>query len=171
MSYIAEKDMYPDVMAWLDIFLRQRFTKQRIIVRDCSTRPLKRVIQDEGLSPKNKPEWLTFDIRIDVCGFIIDGGNVDFAFIECKNKAITLLDVSQLLGYSKVALPVFSCIVSPFGMSSDVSTLLVTYNRQDVLDYEYPRGKQARSIYVASWLKAQQHIDYSNIIPAGKRML
>lgn len=171
MSYAIEKDMYPDVMAWLDSFLKARYSQQQILVRDCSSKALKRILQDEGLTPSNKPEWLTFNIKVDVCGFILKGADVDFAFVECKNKAISLIDISQLIGYSKVALPVFSCIVSPFGMSSDVSTLLETYNRQDVLEYDYPTGQLAKSVFVATWSKSQRSIDYSNVIPRGRQLI
>jgi len=171
MPYTSEKEMYPDITAWLTTFLMGRFSSEKVIVRDGSRTPLKRILQDENLNPINKPEWLTFDILVDICGFIIQKDKIEFAFIECKNKPISLLDVSQLLGYSKVALPIFSCILSPFGMSADVARLLVTYNRQDILEYRQDKGKQAQSIFIATWLKEQQQIDFGTIIPSGKKLI
>lgn len=171
MPYTSEKEMYPDIMAWLVSFLAERFSSEKIMVRDGSRTPLKRILQDENLNPTNKPEWLTFDILVDICGFIIQDNKIEFAFLECKNKPISLLDVSQLLGYSKVALPIFSCILSPFGMSADVARLLVTYNRQDILEYRHDKGKQAQSIFIATWSKEQQQIDFGTIIPSGKKLI
>ncbi|MDX2075711.1 MAG: hypothetical protein SFZ02_04730 [bacterium] len=171
MPYTSEKEMYPDIINWLQLFLKQRFSSQKVIVKDGSRTPLKRILQDENLNPQNKPEWLTFDILVDICGFIIHDNAIEFAFVECKNKAINLLDVSQLLGYSKVALPIFSCIVSPFGMSSDVARLLVTYNRQDILEYRHDKGKQAQSIFVATWSQERQTLDFATLIPTGKKLI
>jgi hypothetical protein len=171
MPYSSEKEMYPDIMVWLNSFLQQRFPSQQIIVKDGSRKPIKRILQDENLNPTNKPEWLTFDILVDICGFIIHNNRIEFAFIECKNKPISLLDVSQLLGYSKVALPIFSCILSPFGMSADVIKLLVSYNRQDILEYDYPKGAQTKSVFIATWIQEHQQIDFSTIIPNGKKLI
>lgn len=171
MPYSSEKDLYPDIIMWLDTFLRQRFSSEHIIVKDGSRKSIKRILQDENLNPINKPEWLTFDILVDVCGFIIHHNRIEFAFIECKNKPISLLDVSQLLGYSKVALPIFSCIISPFGMSADVAKLMVTYNRQDILEYDYPKGAQAKSVFIATWIQEHQQVDFSTIIPNGKKLI
>jgi hypothetical protein len=111
MPYASERDLYPDVVNWLERFLKERFKRQKVIVRDTSRRPLKLALQDEGLVPTNKPEWLTYDILVDVTGFVVSDEAVEFAFVECKNQPLRLRDVSQLLGYSRIALPVYACIL------------------------------------------------------------
>lgn len=167
MPYASENDLYPEVVTWLDRFLRERFRRKQIIVRDTSRRPLKMALQDLGLVPMNKPEWQTYDILVDVTGFIIAGNEVEFAFVECKNTPLKLREISQLLGYSRVALPLYSCIVSPKGVSSNVSALFKTYRRYDVLEYSWERGEQARSIVVATWSEQQRSLDYPSLIHSG----
>lgn len=87
--------------------------------------------------------------------------------IECKTTPITLKDVSQLLGYSRVVLPVYACILSPLGVSSDVASLLKTYSRLDVLEYNWPKGELPHSIVVATWNEQRKGIDYDSLIHAG----
>lgn len=79
-------------------------------------------------------------------GVILLNDKAELAFVECKLSKITLKDVSQLLGYSKVACPVHSFIISPKGMSNAVSYLLQTLRRYDILAYS-----ENRKIRVGSW--------------------
>jgi hypothetical protein len=167
MPYAREADLYPEVVEWLKLFLTERFRRQKVVVRDTSGRPLKRFLLDEGLAPANKPEWQTFDVRVDVAGLIVDDHSVEFALIECKTTPIALKDVSQLLGYSRVVLPVYACILSPLGVSSDVASLLKTYSRLDVLEYNWPKGELPHSIVVATWNEQRKGIDYDSLIHAG----
>lgn len=167
MPYASEVEIYPDVVTWLELFLRERFKRKQIIVRDTSRRPLKMALQDVGLIPANKPEWQTFDILVDVTGFIVSGDVVEFAFVECKNIPLKLRDISQLLGYSRVALPLYSCILSPMGVSSDVGALLKTYSRYDVLEYSWPKGEKARSIVVGTWNEQHKSLDHASLIHSG----
>lgn len=170
MPYESESDLYPEVVTWLDVFLRERFKHKNIIVRDTSRRPLKLALQDIGLVPSNKPEWLTYDILVDVTGFICSGNSVEFAFVECKNTPLKLRDVSQLLGYSRVALPLYSCIISPDGVSSDVGTLLKTYSRYDILEYSWVKGERPRSIVVATWNEQQKSLDHASLLSSGNSL-
>ena len=84
------------------------------------------------------------------------------AFVECKMGPITLGDVGQLLGYSLVARPEWSYLVSPEGMSGRLSTLLLTYGRQDVLSY----GRD-RHIRIARWNIDRNEIDLATLVPKG----
>lgn len=167
MYYAREREMYPDVMEWLEVFIGSRFKRNQVIVRDTSRQPLNRALEYEGLIPENKPEWPTYDIRVDLTAFIISGACIEFAFVECKNRPITLRDISQLLGYSRVALPIFSCVVSPHGMGADVASLLQVYKRHDILEYYWPSGGLARSLVVATWDARRRSIDYGSVLPPG----
>jgi hypothetical protein len=167
MPYPSESALYSEVVSWLEVFLKERFKRKEIIVRDTSRRPLKLALQDIGLAPSNKPEWLTFDILVDVTGFICSGNIVEFAFVECKNTPLNLRDISQLLGYSRVALPLYSCILSPEGISSEVGALLKTYSRYDILEYHWAKGERARSIVVATWNKQQKGLDHGSLLHSG----
>src|SRR5574341_339111 len=140
MPYNIEEEMYPDIVKWFDQFLKDKFKRREITVLDTHRQPLNRIIEKIKLIPSNKPEWPTFDIRVDVTGFLAGQQGIEFAFIECKLTPISLRDISQLLGYSRVALPLYSCVLSPAGVSSDVASLLRTYSRYDILQYDWPKG-------------------------------
>ncbi len=84
------------------------------------------------------------------------------AFVECKVAPITLRDVGQLLGYSLVARPLLSFLVSPSGLSDRLATLLLTFGRHDVLTY----GRN-RMIRLAVWDTARREIDLSTLVPRG----
>lgn len=167
MAYSNEREMYPDIVVWLDRFIRERFRKHDVTTLDSSRSRTSSMVQQAQLVPANKPDWASYDIRVDVTSVISSADSVEFAFVECKLKQISLRDVSQLLGYSRVANPVFSCILSPQGISSEVSALLSTYGRNDILEYDWPKGKVPRSICVATWDQVRQDIDYASLLPSG----
>jgi hypothetical protein len=83
------------------------------------------------------------------------------------NSQITLVNLSQLLGYTKVVIPQYSIIVAPQGASDSLLSLLKTFNRLDILQYQDRSGKFLRYIAVARWDENSQCIDYGSIIPAN----
>jgi len=93
------------------------------------------------------------------------------AFVECKNEPITLAHVSQLLGYSRVALPRYSFIVAPQGASDSMRSLLLTYNRTDILEYLNKPGQLPRSIITARWNETANCIDAESLITGDKNHL
>ena len=165
MTYENEKEMYPDIVRWLDRYIRERFRNRTVTTLNTSRTRTSNVLQKEQLAPSNKPDWASYDISVDVTSLISTEKSVEFAFVECKIKAISLRDISQLLGYSRVANPVFSCIISPMGISREVSSLLRTYSRNEILEYDWPKGKVPRSICVAKWSQSKQSIDYATLLP------
>lgn len=82
-----------------------------------------------------------------------------FIFVECKNKKLSLMNLSQLIGYSAIALPIFSILLSPKGMGTTLNKLLISFNRKDVLEYK-PRKK----IQIIKWDYDKQDVDYMNSI-------
>lgn len=167
MAYSSEPEMYPDVIKWLDTFLKRKFKKRKILTVDSSRRPLNRFFEKLNIEPSNKPEWQTYDIRVDVTAFIINSDRVDLAFVECKLPQINLGDISQLLGYCRVAIPIYSCIVSPNGISKEIATLFNTFNRNDVLQYYWAKGELPYSMAIATWNQKHTSPDFNTIIPSG----
>jgi hypothetical protein len=102
---------------------------------------------------------------VDVTGMVRYRDSIRFAFVECKVGQITLRDVGQLLGYSLVARPDWSFLISPAGISDRLNMLLVTYGRQDVLGY----GKN-RAIRLATWNTSRREIESSTIVPRGSHI-
>lgn len=171
MPFQRESDMYPPVCRWLEHYLRSRNPTANIRVFDTSRFSLARVIQDNNLMANLPSEWPSWAIFIDVVGFVQTEQTNFMTFVECKNVPITLEHVSQILGYSRVARPQFSFIVAPQGVSSTLRSLLVTYDRIDVLEYHTQRGHFARSIVVAKWDESANQIDNGSLITGDRNYL
>jgi hypothetical protein len=76
------------------------------------------------------PDFKTYEIHVDITAVIRPKkGKAVLGFVECKRDQISLRDISQLLGHSRVALPVYSIIVTPGGVTPAVHFLLDTYSR------------------------------------------
>ncbi len=151
MTYSTEEEMYPDVCRWLEDFLTDRFRHADIEVYNLSKSPLSHFLKtyNRGSFPA---EWITWDIRVDVVGFIHSRDKLtSLAFVECKIRRLTLAHLSQLLGYSRIALPLYSFLISPMPLSSTLTSLLRKYQRADVLEYQWEKGKRPRQIVVAQW--------------------
>ena len=79
-------------------------------------------------------EWRTWNIKVDIVGFVHRANKpTDLVFVECKNIKLTLSHLSQLLGYSRIAHPLYSFLISPAGFSRSLFSLLNEYHRHEVL--------------------------------------
>lgn len=153
--------MYPDVCIWLQGFLKARFPKSTVMVGDTSRISLGRFLEQQGLTDLF-PDYQTYEISVDITG-IVQGKHPSLAFVECKLTMLTLKDVSQLLGYSKVAKPTFSILVSPAGISKALSLLLKVYRRYDVLEYA-----EGQRLMVGTWDIVRKTVDPASLIPPGE---
>ena len=154
--YQNEIEMYPDIIKWLTTDLKQRFGKKakKIQVLDTHDSDLSNFIMQLSYQ-KFFPEFTTFQIRQDITGFIEYEDKVELVFVECKNTTLSLINLSQLIGYSSIALPIYAILLSPQGMGTTLSKLLQTYNRKDVLEF-----KPNRKIQVIKWDLNKQDIDF-----------
>jgi hypothetical protein len=165
MPYKNEKSMYPDVVKWLHRILALKFPKSSISVHNTSNIVLSKFLLDRRLH-EFFPNYQTFEIEVDITGIVRRGDSATLGFVECKLNKIGLRDVSQLLGYSKVAQPVFSLIISPAGISDSINFLFNIHRRDDILYYE---GN--RLIHIAKWLESRQDIDYASLLPKGSQLI
>lgn len=154
--YRTEHEMYPDIIKWLKNDLTQKFEKKakQIHAIDTHDSDLSNFIIQMNYQ-KYFPEFTTYKIRQDITGFIEYNDRVDLVFVECKNTALSLIHLSQLIGYSAIALPIYSILLSPKGMGTTLTKLLQTYQRQDVLEF-----KPNRKIQVIKWDFLKQDIDF-----------
>lgn len=150
--------MYPDIIKWLASDLNQKFGNRsnKIQVLDTHNSDLCNFIIKLNYQ-KYFPEYTTFQIRQDITGFIEYPDKVELVFVECKNTVLSLINLSQLIGYSCIALPIYAILLSPQGMGTTLTKLLITYNRRDVLEF-----KPNRNIHVVKWDYNKQDIDYMN---------
>lgn len=159
-SYQTEIDMYPDIIKWLDINLNEKFGKQanKIKVLDTHDSDLSNFIIKLNYQ-KFFPEFTTYKIRQDITGFIEYNDKVDLVFVECKNAKLNLINLSQLIGYSCIALPIISILIAPQGMGTTLSKLLTSFNRKDILEF-----RPNRRIQILKWDFHKQDIDRMNSI-------
>lgn len=164
MKYKSEKDMYPDVCQWLEAFLKDRFRQAEVDVHSLPHTPISRFLStyDRGSFPG---EWVPWNIKVDVVGFVHHPNrSTDLVFVECKKNRLTLADLSQLLGYSRIARPLYSFLISPLGFSQSLVSLLQEYRRHDVLVYHSEAGKLPRQLIVAQWEMTSRHLNRHTMI-------
>jgi hypothetical protein len=162
-----EADLYPDVVNWLAQYLKDRHANSVISTFDTSRKSLVRLIQEKELMLNLPPDWTSWDIFVDVVGFVISPTETQLALVECKNEAITLNHLSQIIGYSRVVRPRYAFLTAPQGVSGALSQLLNTFNRRDILIYGTPPGKRAYSIQVGRWDVNGKQIDPLTLIDAS----
>ena len=150
--------MYPDIIEWLKKNLKQKFDKKakKITVLDTHDSDLSNFIMQLDYQ-KFFHEFSTYKIRQDITGFIEYEDKVDLVFVECKNTTLSLIHLSQLIGYSCIALPIYSILLSSQGMGQTLNKLLKNYNRLDILEF-HPK----RMIQIIKWDKSKQDVDYMN---------
>jgi len=156
--YSNEIDMYPDIIEWLQKNLEQKFGKRarKITVIDTHDSDLSNFIMQLNYQ-RFFPEFSTYKIRQDITAFIEYEDRVDLVFVECKNTSLSLIHLSQLIGYSCIAQPIYSILLSPQGMGQTLNKLLKNHNRLDILEF-----RPKKIIQVIKWDKSKQDIDYTN---------
>jgi hypothetical protein len=156
-----EDELYPGVATWLALHLRGKFPRADVNTYDTHSVDLRTVLRQRGLHGRFQDSD-AYEIQVDVTGVVQDKDKVRLAFVECKVGPITLGDVGQMLGYCLVALPEWSYLISPAGLSDRLSKLLITYGRYDILSY----GK-GNHIRIAQWNMGRNEIDVSSLVPRG----
>ena len=157
--------MYPDVCAWFKGMLKDKFKDAEICVEDTSKKMLSKWLVEKGFH-NFFSDYQTYEIEVDVTGIVKKSDEAYLGLIECKLGRITLRDLSQLLGYSKVALPLYSVILSPKGISRSMSLLFNVARRNDALYYSTDGH-----IVIGKWSERRKELDLSKIIPKGSRIL
>lgn len=158
--YSNEIEMYPDIILWLEKQLKGKYGKKakKITVLDTHDSDLLNFIIKLKYQ-KFFPEFTTYKIRQDITGFIEYEDKVDLVFVECKNGKLSLINLSQLIGYSCIALPIISILIAPQGMGTTLSKLLTSFNRTDILEF-----RPNRKIQVLKWDYNKKDIDRMNSI-------
>jgi len=158
--YSNEIEMYPDIILWLEKQLKGKYGRKakKITVLDTHDSDLLNFIIKLKYQ-KFFPEFTTYKIRQDITGFIEYEDKVDLVFVECKNGKLSLINLSQLIGYSCIALPVISILIAPQGMGTTLSKLMTSFNRTDILEF-----RPNRKIQVLKWDYNKKDIDRMNSI-------
>lgn len=158
--YRNEIEIYPDIIVWLENRLKGDFGKQakKITVLDTHDSYLSNFIIKLKYQ-RFFSDFTTYKIQQDITGFIEYEDKVELVFVEVKIGQLKLIDLSQLIGYSCIALPVFSILIAPAGMGSTLAKLLTSFNRRDILEF-----RPGRKIEVLKWDEVKQDIDFMKSI-------
>jgi hypothetical protein len=161
MTRNPELALYPQVSKWLERSLRDRHPRADVAAYDTHSMVLSALLRREGLHSLFK-DCDAYEIQVDVTAIVKTSKSIKLAFVECKIGPITLRDVGQLLGYSLVARPEWSFLISPAGLSACLHSLLITYGRQDLLNY----GRN-QFMRLATWNMDRAELDLPTLIPPG----
>ncbi len=154
-----EKELYPDIAGWLKIFLKEKYPYYSIETTfETSKYNLDVVLRKRNIAIK---ETLGLSIKVDIVGILKRGNKIKLAFVEVKNKPLTLKDLGQLWGYTQLINPVESFLISPKGLGA-LDYIFNVLRREDLLFY----GKNAnQTMKVAKWDVSRKMIDYLTLVP------
>jgi hypothetical protein len=161
---ISEKSLYKPICVWLDKLLNDRYKNSQVIVADTSTTFLSAWLRKRKLS-QLFPDSECYDFKIDITGAIVNLKNSALYFIECKASYITIKDISQIMGYSRIANPSRSIIISPKGASTALQKLIIVRGRSDILNYS--KNSKDMLIRICKWDINKNCVDYNDTIPLG----
>jgi len=162
---IREEELYSPICEWLSRLLKNRYKEQTIIVEDISRISLSKWLETNNIL-KFIPDGVCYDFKIDIIGAVISVDSANLYLVECKAGPITIKDLSQILGYSKIAMPLRSMIISPEGANSTLSTLVTVHGRTDILNYKDKISKDS-IIRICKWDMTRNTIDYNFTLPYG----
>jgi len=164
MKLANEDVLYRPVAEWLERYLKARHPRAEIASHDTHKSDLSAFLRTHQLSC-HFGDCSAYEIKVDVVAVVKARGRVSLAFAECKKGPITLRDVGQLLGYSLVARPEFSILISPEGLSARLTSLLMTFGRQDILSYG-----NGRMIRLAEWNLRRSEVNLATLVPKGSHL-
>ncbi len=157
-----EKDLYPDIEKWLNQYLTDNYKGCDIITTsESSSKTLDVVLKKYGIHLDELEGLL---IKIDVIGIIQKSKNHDgikLVFVEVKDELLTLKDLGQLWGYTKLANPIESFLISSEGLGT-LQIIFDVHNRKDLLVYGENSEKFMK---IVKWDNSRKIIDYSTMIP------
>ena len=151
--------LYPSMLKWLQMYLENEHPKAVIKTYDVHSVDLSDFIQRNKYT-KYFPEYATYKIRVDLLGMILEKDKCNLVFVEVKDTPLSLINLSQLLGYCKILMPEFAFLISPKGLAKPLSQLLVHFNRLDILEFD-----KNKFVRVAKWNPTRNAIEIDSIIP------
>ncbi|MFA7201461.1 MAG: hypothetical protein WC099_00425 [Candidatus Paceibacterota bacterium] len=160
-NYESKKEisLYPSMLTWLQTYLEAKHPRASIKTYDVHSVDLSDFLQRNNYA-RFFPEYATYKIRVDLLGVMIEKEMCKLVFIEVKDTQLSLINLSQLLGYCKILKPDFAFLLSPKGLSKPLKQLLIHFNRLDILEFN-----KNRYIKVAKWNSSKNAIDNDSLIP------
>ena len=160
-NYISKKEinLYPKILIWLQSYLKDKYPKAEIKTFDVHSVDLSDFIQRHNYM-KYFPDYSTYKMKVDLIGIITYKEKCSLVFVEVKDTQLSVRDVSQLLGYCKIVKPELAFLISPKGLARPLNTMLVHYNRIDILQFD-----NYKKVKVAKWNSIRNEIEFDSVIP------
>lgn len=152
---------------WAAGFLRARARTCAVRVHDGSRTHVSELIARSPSAPAFPAESSSWQVRCDIVGLLTRRKAGYVCLVEVKSGAISVRDLSQVLGYCRVVRPVKAFLLSPAGAGRHLWRLVREHARYDLLEYDWPPGRQPRSIVVARWNTAANQPDPETVLCAG----
>jgi len=154
-----EENLYPEIEQWFNQYLAEKHKSCEIITTHKTSRiTIDAYLRNLGIELKEAVGLL---IKVDITGIVRKGKTVKLAFIEVKDNPLTLSDLGQIWGYTKLINPIESFLVSSEGVGM-LDYILKVLRREDILRYG---SKNEKMIKVAKWDTRRKAIDYRTLIP------
>lgn len=122
------------LIRWATSYFKNKYKPTYIKFFDTSANYLNKFIIDNNLVKFIKSDYLSWNIEVDIFGIMIKNNKSKIILIEAKNKKLSLMNLSQLIGYSKVVEPDFSFLISDKSASNNLHDVFKKYTRNDLLN-------------------------------------
>lgn len=155
---------HQSVADWFEQLLQALYPRAEVETYDTHTKKLNLFISSNNLQTRfHDTFWRTFEIKVDVTGFVTIGGRSELAFVSMTRNNLRLEDLFMFMLCCRVADPIAAYLISPQSMSTPLHSLLVTKGRSDILIY-YQNKRETRNIVIGRWNEQTREVD-----PASKR--
>lgn len=154
-----EEHLYPEIETWCKKYLEEKYKGYIIFTtHETSKQALDSFFRNIGIEIEGV---IGLSIKVDIIGVLKRSTKIELVFVEVKDKPLTLSDLGQLWGYTKLLNPIESFLVSSKGLGV-LEYLFKVLKREDLLVYG---SKQEKMMRICKWDETRKSIDYSTLIP------
>lgn len=161
MKMPLTKPEFVDLMKeWMERYLRKTYSGEydiEVIVPSSNISKL----QIEAI--KKVENYSSFEFSPDILGVLRNKKTkeIKLAFMNRSISAISLKEIGELHCYSKLANPIFSCIVSPKGLPNEVNLLLLNKD----IELKLLKYSENKFINIFRWDETTNNVDKKSIFP------
>ena len=147
------------MLEWLQVYLENKNKNADVKTFDVHSTDLSDFFERSEYK-KFFPEYAIYKIRVDLLGVVVKKDTCELTFVEVKDTQMSLINLSQLLGYCKILRPKQAFLISPRGLSKPMRQLLTHFNRLDILEFD-----RNKFVTVAKWNTSRNAIENDTAIP------
>lgn len=142
---MKEKELYPDMVMWLDNYVKEKYPTYEVITKDTSEIYLDYALKNMGI---DYSMINGLKIQIDILSVAKNGSEFKLFFIEAKKDTLVLNNLGQLWIYSKLAQPEEAFLMTP-GNFGSIGVVIGALNRRELLNYG--KASTIKEIQIVKW--------------------